>query len=179
MILHSTVLHHSLNILTILDIKIGKEVNSAFIVISLNICRIVVIHITQFDEILAKISDPSFVGTLLHSASQIESTATIIKPIICQETLLSVQLVFYYPKNSFLTDVIDEKLALFKSAGLINFWSKLIGGRNPFRSHKQQKHKAKQLTFDHLRGVFIVNFFGCFLGIFSFVIEILHKYYLH
>ena len=42
--------------------------------------------------------------------------------IVLKEYLFDVQIVFYYPKNFHLVHVLDEKLELLKSAGIVSMW---------------------------------------------------------
>lgn len=71
-------------------------------------------------------------------------------------------------KDFYLLDAIDEKIALFKSAGLIDLW------RYRGQDSKQTKtNLPKVLKLYQLTGCFYVLIFGSFISFCVFLLEVL------
>lgn len=89
---------------------------------------------------------------------------------VCNEIIMTVPVVFYLHKNSFLTDILNEKIDDLKSSGLIDYWiSKYL---DPNYLHlKSSMQGPKILNFRELLGAFQLCSFGLFCATISFVIE--------
>jgi hypothetical protein len=89
---------------------------------------------------------------------------------IASEHMKTENLVFYYSKNSFLVDVIDKKLGLIISSGLIDLWIK-----NSLKTHTWAQNKPKReqrkLNLTHLSGAFYVLVTGYVISVGAFMLE--------
>ncbi|KAG4067462.1 hypothetical protein HA402_009699 [Bradysia odoriphaga] len=86
-----------------------------------------VVTLSEFDEILDKIADTNFKGSLMHTASLIEyknSLENRKQSIFCKQYLMTIAMVSYLRKNFYFTEVVNEKIGLFYAAGLIDFWDR-------------------------------------------------------
>lgn len=94
--------------------------------------------------------------------------------IICNERLMSISIVMYTQKNFYLMDALNDKISLFHSAGLINYW-------HPYEKQKLKidtNPQPKSLTFHQLLGAFQILIIGnCISGI-VVIIEIIAKKFL-
>lgn len=68
---------------------------------------------------------------------------------------------------------MNEKIETIKAAGLVEFWNYQNFDRN-FLNFKETQG-PKVLTFDQLVGSFLVLIFGCSIGFFIFIIEVVIK----
>lgn len=78
----------------------------------------------------------------------------------------------YFPKNHFLENLIDQKVNILKSAGLIDY---LIEKYVPKQVKVETFLGPKKLTVDQLAGGIFVFLMGCFISLISFVVEIVIK----
>lgn len=78
-------------------------------------------------------------------------------------------LVFYYPKNFFLIEVIDEKLGVIIASGLVEHWINSIE-THPWADDKP-KRERKKLSLTHLCGAFYVLVTGYVISFVVFVLE--------
>jgi len=128
--------------------------------------------------------DPTFKGAVLRSylaylyENFMKFKANRTLPLkACKEKFLTANSVIYYSKNFYLKQIIDEKIRIFQTAGLINFWhSKLIDEKYVEKALKETK-PAKTLTMEKLLGIFQIWIAGCSMSIIAFVIEIVRKFF--
>jgi hypothetical protein len=90
---------------------------------------------------------------------------------VLQEYLFDVQIVFYLPKNHFLTKAIDLKIGVLKAAGLVNLWMERHIDKSYIKI-KQLKTNAKIMNIQQLSGGFQILFCGLFVSSFAFLIEL-------
>lgn len=96
---------------------------------------------------------------------------------VCNEIILTVPVVFYLKKNSYLKEIIDEKIDDFRSSGLIDHWiSKYL---DPKYLHVTKPYLGPtKLNFIELLGAFQLLAFGLICSVFAFGFEsILHLIY--
>jgi hypothetical protein len=90
---------------------------------------------------------------------------------ILDEKIASVPIVFYLRKNSYFTEVVNEKLRNFASSGLITKW--INDSLQPQFSKKlKRKQKQQILSVKKLSGAFMLTIVGWLLAFFVFLIEI-------
>ena len=95
---------------------------------------------------------------------------------VCNEIILTVPIVFYLQKNSYLTEIFNEKIDALKSAGLIDYWiSKYLDPK--YYKPKINERDPTKLKFRELLGAFQLLAFGAFCASLSFVFEIGLKFY--
>lgn len=88
---------------------------------------------------------------------------------ILPEILFSLPLAMYFPKNHYLAEIIDKKVKLLHSAGLLDFWTS---------SYLKQLNKdisspgPSMLTIEQLAGSFYILLGGLTLGTFVFIVEL-------
>lgn len=136
------------------------------------------IEISEFDEILEKISDTNFQGTLMHTSSLIvykNGLENSTKSLFCKEYLMTVSMVAYLRKSFYLTEIVNEKILIFHAAGLIDFWdrrSKIAIERNvdPVKDHR------KPINFTNLKGMFMVYLYACGASILCCIVEVIYSF---
>ena len=90
---------------------------------------------------------------------------------VCNEIVLTIPTVFYLQKNSYLTEIFNEKIDALKSAGLIDYWmSKYLDPE--YLSVKVEEKGPTQLKFSELSGAFQLLVFGFFCSSAAFIVEI-------
>lgn len=91
-----------------------------------------------------------------------------------RESLNNNFAVFYFQKNFYLLNAINEKIGILKAAGLVDYWiSKDI---DPSFLHiKQENLGPQKLNIEHLLGCFELLFLGITLGLIAFSLEIIYK----
>lgn len=89
---------------------------------------------------------------------------------VLNEVIMTVPVVFYVQKDSYLSDIIDEKIFDLKSSGLIDYWiSKYLD--NKYLRVKKTDQGPRNLNFKELLGAFQLLGFGLACSGLSFVIE--------
>lgn len=93
---------------------------------------------------------------------------------VCKENLFTFQYGIYFRKNSFLEKVFNQKISIFKSSALIDFWaSDYISAK--FLNIKIHDGSPKKLNIHQLTGGFQVLFIGLGVGFFVLICELLSK----
>jgi hypothetical protein len=78
---------------------------------------------------------------------------------VCNEYIMTVPVVFYLQKNSYLTEIINEKIGDLKSAGLIDHYiSKYLDPK--YLKVMIVEQGPRQLNFKELLGAFQLLGFG-------------------
>lgn len=91
---------------------------------------------------------------------------------VCKEYLFTFQYGIYFRKNSYLVNRFNEKISLFKTSGLIDFWaSDYIS--NKYLNIKIESDGPRMLNIEQLMGGFEVLFIGIIIAIFIFVCEVI------
>lgn len=126
---------------------------------------------SETDEIMEKIKHPAFKGTVVRSKSKVMYSNYINRYNyihgLLQQRLLNMLVVLYFQKESFLTEVFNEKLNQLITAGLIEHWDKTTFKKIV----KVIKTEPKVLKMSHLKGIFQIWLSGSFLALFIFVFE--------
>lgn len=122
------------------------------------------ITITDFDEILQKISDPSFKGSLLRHTTIIKYKNSLPnrsknQSIFCKEYLTSQMMVPYLRKNFYLTEIVNEKMQIFHAFGLIDVWDRI--SKTSIKRPFVVDHQRKPISLMNLEFVFIVYLCAC------------------
>lgn len=133
------------------------------------------LDITDFDDILEKLSDSNFKGTLTHTSSLIvfknEQKGRKFTNLFCKEYLMTISMVAYLRKNFYLTEMVNEKIGFFHTAGLINIWDRM--STKIFKvSHINAADTRKPITLKNFKGVFMIYLIACLTSCIIFTIEI-------
>jgi hypothetical protein len=92
---------------------------------------------------------------------------------ICKEQLMTVNIVMFFPKNSYLRDTFNIKLNELLTAGIVQFWvQNFIDIR--FLNAKTKSDEPRTLTLEKLSGVFKIWMIGIGASILIFLLEILN-----
>lgn len=87
---------------------------------------------------------------------------------------MTISMVAYLPKNSYLTEVVNEKIGIFHNAGLIDIWdrrSKNIPQSSPI----DEENVRKAITVSDLKAIFLIYLMASAVSILTLICEILHK----
>lgn len=91
---------------------------------------------------------------------------------VCREYLFTYLYGIYFRKNSYLVHMFNQKIAAFKTSGLIDFWaSDFIS--NKYLNMLIVDDGPRQLNIDQLLGGFEVLFLGMIVGSALFVLEVI------
>lgn len=89
---------------------------------------------------------------------------------VLKEYLIDVQIVYYFPKNYYLVEPLNEKIGICKAAGLVKFWMERYIDKSYIKI-KQQKTSARILSLHQLLGGFQVLAIGLLVAILAFIVE--------
>lgn len=93
---------------------------------------------------------------------------------VCKETLFTFQYGIYFRKNSYLENVFNKKISIFKASALIDFWaSDFISSE--FLNIKIRDGSPRKLNMDQLMGGFQVLFIGLSVSFVLHICEIVSK----
>lgn len=140
-----------------------------------NYCSRKFVNLSDFDVLLEKISDANFMGALMHTGSLLMYNNGLkdrnFTNVFCKEDFMTISMVAYLPKNSYLTEVVNEKIGLFHNAGLIDIWDR----RSQNTAHKRAEvdDSLKRLTVSDLRAIFMLYLMALPLSGVAFIGEIL------
>jgi hypothetical protein len=87
---------------------------------------------------------------------------------------MAIPIVIYTRNNFYLLKAMNEKIEIFKAAGLIEYWYSLSFTQD---FSKREANPPKILTLHHLFGSFQVWVGGCLVGIFVFICELFSNKY--
>lgn len=124
---------------------------------------------------MLKTLEPSFKGAVFRYGSivsynnQVNQQNFTLK--VLSESFLTNQFVFYFTKNFYLVDEINEKISHFKSSGLMKHW------RSKYTNLiKKRKELQTSMTLGHLSGVFELLIYGWIATSCVFVIELIFNF---
>lgn len=80
-----------------------------------------------------------------------------------------ISMVGYLPKNFYLTEIVNEKIGFFHTAGLIDVWDKQ--NKKISVSSTDVGHIPKRISLNDLKGVFIIYIIAITAACFCFVGE--------
>ncbi|KAJ6635609.1 hypothetical protein Bhyg_14195 [Pseudolycoriella hygida] len=140
-----------------------------------NYARKQIVRLPDFDEILEKISDTDFKGSLMHTSSLIDykngmknGSAT---SLFCKEYLMTVPMVAYLRKNYYLTEIVNEKIGIFSAAGLIDFWDMI--SKASLKTVKVVNENRKPISFRSLKGMFEILLYAYGVSVICWIGEII------
>ncbi|KAG5671746.1 hypothetical protein PVAND_001926 [Polypedilum vanderplanki] len=114
------------------------------------------------EQIMNEIEDSYFKGALIMAKYKILTRNFLNKGkhqlTICKDRLMSISIVMYSPRNFYLIDKINEKISLFSSAGLLQYWH--IYDRKV--ETPDDDLEPTVLTMQQLHGLFQLTLFGYF-----------------
>jgi hypothetical protein len=134
--------------------------------------RVINVTSTEREKILNQLDKSQFKHTLIMGRYKILHrnflTRGTSKLILCKEQLMSISIVFYTPKNFYLNTALDDKISLFRSSGLVQFWHTF--DKKLFDDKKDSK-EPKMLKLHQLKGAFYLWLLGCCGSVFFFIYE--------
>jgi hypothetical protein len=96
---------------------------------------------------------------------------------VLSEPLLINHLVLFFRKNHFLVETVDDKIGIFKAAGLNDFWISKYGNK---KKPIWIDNGPKVITLHTISGTCKLLLYGLILALISFIIEkVLHKKCFH
>lgn len=90
---------------------------------------------------------------------------------VVQEPLLINQIVFFFRKNHYLVNLVDDKIGIFKAVGLNDYWISQYVKKKKFISFDSG---PKILTIYTLSGIFKIFIYGLVVATFVFFLEIFY-----
>lgn len=93
--------------------------------------------------------------------------------IFCKEDLMTISMVAYLPKNSYLTEVVNEKIGIFHTAGLIDIWDR--HSKNVAHRLANEEDIRKAITISDLKAIFMIYLMASAVSVLTFVWEMIHK----
>lgn len=120
-------------------------------------------------------SNPDFRGAYIRSLTmslyinQIQPRS--LRFTICRETYVTMPVVIYTSKNFYLLDKFNEKIELFKSAGLIDHWNFQMIDKKFLTT--SEINFPKTLVLSQLWGCFELLLFGYLLDFIALILEII------
>lgn len=106
----------------------------------------------------------------MHVLLAINREKDTLKLNILDDIFMTIPNVIYTRKNFFLLDIFNEKIELFKSAGLLQFWH--YKKRLAPEPRTQTKKQPRVLTMERLNGCFYILMCGTALGFLSLILEL-------
>lgn len=88
---------------------------------------------------------------------------------ILPETLFSIPIAMYFPKNHFLANEVNSKISILHSAGLIDHWVSMYLTESPKETFSSG---PRQLSVAQLMGGIYIYFGGLLLGFLTFLVEL-------
>lgn len=110
-------------------------------------------------------------GSLLNYKNDLQDKN--VTNIFCKEDLMTISMVAYLPKHSYLTEVVNEKIGIFHTAGLIDIWDR--HSKSVAHRLANEEDNRKAITISDLKAIFMIYLMASGVSILMFVWEIIHK----
>ncbi len=137
----------------------------------------IIYPIKQIDFYRKKTFNSSFKGVVFNYENQIvyfnQENYENFTYTICDENFLISSFVFYFRKNHFLLENVNEYLSMMHANGFINFISSKYADKKYLK--KEEDSGPKVLKLSHLKGAFRIYISSIFFAIVSFILEILKE----
>jgi hypothetical protein len=135
-----------------------------------------VIKDSQVEQLQQRTLDASFKGAVTSSLDEVLYLNMLnhrnFTYRVLPEYLYSFNIVIYFQRNSPYLRAFDEKMSLFKSAGLIDYWvSRYLNAA--YLNMPEQVSEPKKLNLTQLRGGFQLWLMGCGVSFAIFVAEVI------
>lgn len=89
---------------------------------------------------------------------------------VCKEVFMTIPEVIYTKKDFYLLHAINEKINIFVSSGLINFWS--FENIDKLKLREVEKTYPEVLLLDQFKGCFGILMAGVVMSVIAFFCEI-------
>lgn len=143
----------------------------------LHFCSRKFVNLSDFDELLEKISNTNFKGALMHTGSLLMYKNGLadrkFTNIFCKEDLMTISMVGYLPKNSYLTEIVNEKIGIFHNAGLIDVWDR--HSKTTAHNIASEEDALKAITISDFKAIFSIYLMASAVSILTFVWEIIQE----
>lgn len=137
------------------------------------------VKFADYPELRLKTLDSSFKGGIIQPLLEViflnQQNYKTHTFNVLDEYLIDVQIVNYFPKNSYLIDSMNVKIGEMKAAGLVNLWMEKYIDKSYIRI-KLTGTEAKVMKIQQLMGGFEVLFIGICTSTVIFFAEKLAKY---
>ncbi|XP_070491373.1 uncharacterized protein [Chironomus tepperi] len=135
-----------------------------------------VANTAQYYKFIDETLNPTSTHTVVDSSDEViymnKHSINGISYSVLNEIVLTVPTVFYMRKNSYLTNIINEKIDDLLSNGLINYWiSKYLDDK--YLRLKPLEGGPDVLDIDELYGAFQLLVLGLICSFISFIVEVL------
>lgn len=94
---------------------------------------------------------------------------------ICQEKLAVSNLVFYLSKKSCLMPEFNRLILHYNSYGFVSLYQRIYVDEMYARKTRLSRNEPKTVSFDHLKGAFVLLSIGFGLACISFAVEVCRK----
>ncbi|KAL7029699.1 hypothetical protein ACKWTF_006327 [Chironomus riparius] len=88
---------------------------------------------------------------------------------ICPESLLTINIVLYFPKHYYLRETFDNKIGRLVSSGFVEHWLKMYDYTSLWKNIKEG---PKTIRLHHVKGSFYLLICGYLTGVTVFIAEI-------
>lgn len=88
---------------------------------------------------------------------------------ICEEKMFTSLYTFYFTKNHYIVNELDELISNFQSAGLIDHIASKYVGLDLM--NKIEPQPPLPFTYNNIKGFFYIFFCGCAFALVSFISE--------
>lgn len=133
------------------------------------------VKFADYPELRLKTLDSSFKGGIIQPLLEViflnQQNFKTHTFNVLDEYLIDVQIVNYFPKNSYLIDRMDAKIGVMKAAGLVNLWMEKYIDKSYIKI-KQQQSGLKVMKIQQLLGGFEILFIGFGTAIVIFFAEL-------
>lgn len=147
--------------------------------IILLIFRKTLVDVKEFRDVLFQTLDEKFKGAVLVTENHAALYNYLVAPKfhfqICDEKVLSANLVIYYPKKSYLNRHIDNLILQFQANGLIEQLTNIFVDKKYLKPPKYN-HEPTKLSLVELKGGFQICSIGILVAFFVFFAEFLSKF---
>lgn len=124
-------------------------------------------------KLQTKIFDPSFKGGIV-APLDVVLYYHFVKNInfkILEEQVSTSLITIIFRKNSYLVEIVNEKLRLLQSAGIVSYWTNKF--YNPdFLTNREKNAGPRRMTLKILSGAFELIVFGWIISVLTFVTEL-------
>lgn len=144
-------------------------------------CRLSKVSAKGYNDIMRSLKSSSFRGSFISSLTETlqenESNQFNFTFKICKEYFVTVSVVMYFRKNSYLIETVNHVLIRLEAAGLIEYWDSKFIDKKALKVI-QVDNEPKALTFSQLIGSLQLWVCGCFIAISCFLIELFYHFLL-
>lgn len=125
-------------------------------------------------KLQTKIFDSSFKGGIV-APLDVVLYYHFVKNInfkILEEQVATSLVTIIFRKNSYLVEIVNEKLRLLQSAGIVSYWTNKFYKPDSLMKKGEKNAGPRSMTLKTLSGAFKLTVFGWIISVLGFVTEI-------